>query len=99
LLGRHREAAGQYAKVVAQISGDASATDPQHRSVLAQALAHLGRGPEAVGAIQEALRLAPKDAQVAYEAALVYTLLGEESSALSNARRALELGYEPRWFG
>ncbi|HXU29342.1 MAG TPA: protein kinase [Thermoanaerobaculia bacterium] len=99
LLGRHREAAAKYGEVVAAISGDASATDPQYRSTLAQALAHLGRGPEAVGAIQEALRLAPKDSQVAYEAALVYALLGEESSALNNARRALELGYEPRWFG
>jgi len=99
LLGRHREATDKYAEVVAAISGDASATDPQYRSALAQALAHLGRGPEAVEAIQEALRLAPKDSQVAYEAALVYALLGEESSALTNARRALALGYEPRWFG
>ncbi len=99
LLGRHSEAAAKYAQVVTAISGDAAATDPQYRSTLAQALAHLGRGPEAVDAIQEALRLAPKNAQVAYEAALVYALLGEESSALTNARRALDLGCEPRWFG
>ena len=89
----------KYAQVVAAISGDTTATDPQYRSTLAQALAHLGRGPEAVEAIQEALQLAPKNAQVAYEAALVYALLGEESSALSNARRAIALGCEPRWFG
>ena len=99
LLGRRREAAAKYAQVVTAISGDRSATDPQYRSTLAQALAHLGRGPEAVEAIQEALRLAPKNAQVAYEAALVYALLGEEFSAYNNAKRALELGYEPRWFG
>lgn len=99
LLGRRAEAAAKYAQVVTAISGDAAATDPQYRSTLAQALAHLGRGPEAVEAIQEALRLAPKNAQVAYEAALVYALLGEESSALTNARRALTLGCEPRWFG
>ncbi len=99
LLGRRAEAAAKYAQVVAAISGDASATDPQYRSTLAQALAHLGRGPEAVEAIQEAIRFGPKNAQVAYEAALVYALLGEESSSLTNARRALALGYEPRWFG
>ncbi|MEP7013247.1 MAG: protein kinase [Acidobacteriota bacterium] len=99
LVGRQKEAAAKYALVVAAISADTTATDPQYRSTLAQALAHLGRGPEAVEAIQEALRLAPKNAQVAYEAALVYALLGEESSALTNARRALALGCEPRWFG
>lgn len=99
LLGRHDEASAKYSQVVAEISADKAATDPQYRSTLAQALAHLGRGPEAVEAIQEALRLAPQNAQVAYEAALVYALLGEESSALNNARKALELGCEPRWFG
>ncbi|HEV7671920.1 MAG TPA: protein kinase [Thermoanaerobaculia bacterium] len=99
LLGRRAEATAKYAQVVTTISSDATATDPQYRSTLAQALAHLGRGPEAVEAIQEAIRLAPKNAQVAYEAALVYALLGEESSALTHARRALALGYEPRWFG
>ncbi len=99
LVGRKDDAARKYAEVVAAISGDAAATDPQYRSTFAQALAHLGRGPEAVEAIQQALALAPKNAQVAYEAALVYSLLGEESSALTNARRALALGCQPRWFG
>ncbi len=99
LLGRKREAAAKYSQVVAAITADPAATEAQYRSTLAQALAHLGRGPEAVEAIQDALRTAPKNAQVAYEAALVYSLLGERSSALTNARRAMELGCEPRWFG
>ena len=48
--------------------------------------------------MQEALRRQPDHPGVAYEAALVYALLGDQASALWNAQRALELGVEPRWF-
>lgn len=64
----------------------------------AQALAHLGRHREAVSAIQRALQAAPSHPQVAFEAALVYAVIGERSSALANAERALELGLDRRWF-
>jgi Flp pilus assembly protein TadD len=77
---------------------DRSATTPQLLTVKAQALAHLGRGREAVAAVQQALRLAPNDAPVAYEASLVYAVLSEDDSALANAERALALGYGTRWF-
>jgi tetratricopeptide (TPR) repeat protein len=98
LAGRAEEGRALYGRVVELIAADPAATGPQFLTAKAQALAHLGRGPEAAAAVQEALRLAPANAQAAYEAALVYSLLGERSSALANAGRALDLGYEPRWF-
>ena len=67
-------------------------------TVRAQALAHLGRVEEAVGAVQGAVRRAPDNPQIAYEAALVYALVGEETSALLEARRALDGGVDRRWF-
>ncbi|HJX27006.1 MAG TPA: tetratricopeptide repeat protein, partial [Thermoanaerobaculia bacterium] len=98
LMRRTREADALYRQALERIEGDPAAASPQSLTVKAQALAHLGRGREAVAAVQEALRLAPNDGPVAYEAALVYSLLGEDDSALANAERALALGYEERWF-
>lgn len=98
LMQRPGEAEALYRQVLELIEGDPAAASPQSLTVKAQALAHLGRGREAVAAVQEALRLAPNDGPVAYEAALVYSLLGEDDSALANAERALALGYEERWF-
>src|SRR6185436_10932761 len=67
LLGRREDAAGLYRRVVALIEADSAATGPQFLTVKAQALAHLGRGPAAVAAVQEALRSAsPDDSGVAY---------------------------------
>lgn len=98
LMQRPSEAETLYRQVLERIEGDPAAASPQSLTVKAQALAHLGRGREAVAAVQEALRLAPNDGPVAYEAALVYSLLGEDDSALANAEKALALGYEERWF-
>jgi Flp pilus assembly protein TadD len=64
----------------------------------AQALAHLGRTVEAVETIQRALRLSPDNAQLVYEAAVVYALLGDRGSALFHARQAASLGVEASWF-
>lgn len=96
LHGDDTEADALYRSVVERVDQD---PDPDTLlTVRAQALAHLGEGQRAVADIQRALRLAPEDPHVVYEAALVYALLGEETSALWNARRALELGIERRWF-
>ena len=96
LHGDDTEADALYRSVVERVDQD---PDPDTLlTVRAQALAHLGEGERAVADIQRALRLAPEDPHVVYEAALVYALLGEETSALWNARRALELGIERRWF-
>ncbi len=99
LLGKTAEAEADYRAVLTQLAKDpATATTPQWLTIRGQALAHLHRGAEAVASVQEALRLAPKSPQVAFEAALVYTLSGERLSALAAASRARELGLEPGWF-
>lgn len=95
LRARPAEAASLYQRVVELVEAD-----PQPAplaSVKAQALAHLGRRDEAVAALQEALRRRPDHPWTLYEAALVFTLIGDDASAGWHARRALELGIEPRW--
>lgn len=98
LRGDSGEAKNLYQRVVELAAGDPAAPSPALLTIRAQALAHLGRGPEAVAAVQDALRLAPAQGPVLYESALVYALLGESSSAVANARKALETGIAPRMF-
>jgi len=98
LMGRRQEAEEQYRRILELTSSGPSRTDPQFLTVKAQALAHLGQGRQAVAAVQEALRLAPDNGSTAYEASLVYALLGEDDSALVNAEKAVKSGFGPRWF-
>ncbi len=98
LTGQKAEAERLYRRVVELIEADPAATSPSLLTVKAQALAHLGEGRGAVSAVQEALRLAPDQGPIVYEAALVYALLGEDHSALANAEKALRLGLNPRAF-
>ena len=63
-----------------------------------QAFAHLDRRREAVDAVQRALATAGDNPQASYEAALVYALIGDDTSALVNAEKALDRGVEARWF-
>ena len=44
------------------------------------------------------LRKAPDSPEVALIAALVYSLVGDQSSALVNATNAVEMGVNTRWF-
>jgi tetratricopeptide (TPR) repeat protein/tRNA A-37 threonylcarbamoyl transferase component Bud32 len=64
----------------------------------AQCLARLGRASDAVAMIQETLQKKSDDPLTFFDAALVYTLAGEQSSALVNAQKALEKGLQPSWF-
>jgi tetratricopeptide (TPR) repeat protein len=96
LQGRPDEAAAVYRQVVRATSLET--TDWQVLSARAQAQAHLRDGPGAVEAVQKMLRIGPEGAQIAYEASLIYTLLGDHNGALYNARRALRQGVEPRLF-
>ncbi|HKV11557.1 MAG TPA: protein kinase [Thermoanaerobaculia bacterium] len=98
LTGRKKEAEALYLRALDLLPEDPAASTPQFQSVKAQALAHLGRRREAAAAVQEALRLAPNDGFIAFEASLVYTLLGEDDSALVNVERALQLGIHKSWF-
>ena len=44
------------------------------------------------------LRIAPEGPQPAFDAALIYSLLGDRASARFNAQKALEQGIQPRLF-
>ncbi|HKH43845.1 MAG TPA: protein kinase [Thermoanaerobaculia bacterium] len=98
LRGRRTEAEALYRKVIDLAARDPAPTFWQTQTIRAQALAHLGRRDEAVAAVQQALRAAPDNPQVAYEASLVYALVGEASSARVHAERARAAGYDRRWF-
>jgi serine/threonine-protein kinase len=95
---RTAEARTLYESIVATADRQATPGNWQLLGVKAQALAHLGRTVEAVEAIQQALRLTPDNAQLAYEAAVVYALLGDRGSALFHARQASSRGVEASWF-
>jgi tetratricopeptide (TPR) repeat protein/TolB-like protein len=98
LRGRRAEAEALYRKVIDLAARDPAPAFWQTQTIRAQALAHLGRRDEAVDAVQQALRAAPDNPQVAYEASLVYALVGDAASARVNAGRARAAGYDRRWF-
>ena len=98
LRGRKTEAVALYRNVIDLADRDPAPTFWQTQTIRAQALAHLGRRDESVAAIQKALRAAPDNPQVAYEASLVYALVGDASSARVQAGRARDAGYDRRWF-
>lgn len=97
LLGRRGEAGALYERVLT-LTAQPAPDDWQALTVRGQALAHLGRPREAVTALQSALRISSGGAQTAYEAALIYTLVGDRTSALASAESALRGGIQPRWF-
>ena len=91
LAGRDAEAARLYAEVAQKLAGE---NDWQSLSVRAQAEARLGRKEAAITLLQEALQKAPEgDADMAFEAALVYSLLGERTPALVNIRKMVASGW------
>jgi serine/threonine-protein kinase len=96
LQGREEEAAALYRRVLELIEQDPAPTNWQILTIQAQAQAHLGHKSEAVETIQKVLTL--ENNQAATEAALVYALVGDESSAVVNARRAAAQGIAPSWF-
>lgn len=99
LQGRKAEAQEMFRRVLALSEKDPDTEEWQRLTVRAQAFAHLGERLRAVTEAQEALRLAPRSGQVAFEASLVSALVGDRTAALVNARRARELGFEaPGWF-
>jgi eukaryotic-like serine/threonine-protein kinase len=98
LAGRRDEASALYAHVLELVAQDPAPDFWQTLSVKAQALAHLGRAPEAATAVQRATADAPDNPQLAYEAALVYALIGDRASAQASAERAVSGGFDRRWF-
>lgn len=97
LAGRRDEALALYERVIELVAQDPAPGFWQTLSVKAQALAHLGRASDAAAAIQRATAAAPDNPQLAYEAALVYALIGDRASALASAERAVAGGFDRRW--
>ena len=100
LVGHREQALELYRQVVDLVQARLSSGEVnwQLQSARAQALAHLGISQNAVAAVQDALSLASGDSQAAYEAAVVFAILDDRASAAFQAQRALDLGYQPRWF-
>ncbi|MEM7583131.1 MAG: protein kinase [Acidobacteriota bacterium] len=97
LAGDDQVAGGLYREVLRLLEGSAE-SDTQTLTSRAQALARLGRGREAVAAIERAVARASDEPAVRFEAAYVYAIVGDRVSAERNMERALELGYDRRWF-
>ncbi len=96
--GRESEAHPLYERAQELAAGDPTGGNWQLASVQAQALAHLGRSEEARAALAPLLAEARGNAQAAYEAALVLTLLRDHEAAVAQALGALDGGVAPRLF-
>ena len=96
-----------------KIAGQTVQADTNYRQVIAlhqdkddlkswlergQALVHLGRHGEAVKAINQAKKQAPDNGEVAFAAALIYTQLGEDISAITQVEEALNRDIGAVWF-
>ncbi|HEX3128176.1 MAG TPA: protein kinase [Thermoanaerobaculia bacterium] len=97
LLGREAEARQLYAGIAESASRRATPGDWSMLAVQAQAFAHLGENDQALEAIQQALRLTPNNSQLSMEAAVVYVLIGDRSSALFHARQAAKQNVDASW--
>lgn len=97
LQGRNAEARALYSGIIAEAER-ANRKDWDNLGLKAQALAHLGEPTRAVETIQQALRLTPDNAQLSYEAAVVYAVVGDQNSALVHAQRAATGGVDAYWF-
>jgi eukaryotic-like serine/threonine-protein kinase len=97
LAEKRAEAESLYRRILGLTAQDPAAASWQLASIRAQALAHLGERRRAVEAVQQILVLAQGNAQAAFEVSLVYTLVGDRSSALVNAGKARAQGVAARW--
>lgn len=66
--------------------------------IVSQAHVHLGQNKQAIKAISKAKKLAPENGEVAFVAALVYSQLDEQVSAINQVEEALAAGLGFLWF-
>ncbi|MCP4897240.1 MAG: protein kinase [bacterium] len=97
LQGNTEAAEEWYRSALAALEASEQPDELEALDTEAQCLAHLGQNMEAVAAVQKRLRLAEDDMESHFTAALVYTIIGEPTSALVSAERAVELGLDVRW--
>ncbi|MFY8273645.1 protein kinase domain-containing protein [Pseudoalteromonas sp. SSDWG2] len=95
LSGMVYQAKEHYQRVVDINNGQDSAYSWSDR---AQAFAHLGDYQQATVAIKEALDAGPELADIYYGAAIVYSEIGDQYSALYYAKKSIEAGYQSSWF-
>jgi len=98
-LGNRQEAATHYRQALASLEKKAAEIPlgPVEKTIQAQCLVHLGQTHAAVALALDALAASPEEPEVAYQAALVFALAGENASALALAKKAVGLGLQPRW--
>ena len=99
LTGKSADARTTYGQVLATVEKDPARDNWDNALMAAQCRAHLGMHEAAIAATQDAIRKEPKNPDALFEAALVYAVSGERTSAIVNARRAVEYGLQPRWLG
>jgi len=82
---------------IARREQKAALTGPE-RLIKAQALARLGDAVPAVALTIEALGDGDRDAQVLFQAAIIYAICGEQNHAIVQAREARRRGLSAKWF-
>jgi tetratricopeptide (TPR) repeat protein len=99
-LGRKKAAEDHYRQALARLEQveAKSPLSPDDSMAKAQCLAQLGRASEAAELAQRTLQRRPDEPGIIYDAALVYALVGDRTSARINARAALQKGIGPGWF-
>jgi len=95
-LQGHSEAAADSYRVA--LDAAEGREDLEALVVISQCSAHIGDHVRAAEAAQMLLQRAPEEVQVLFVVSLVYSLIGELSSAIVSAQKALERGFQPMWF-
>ncbi len=95
LKGKTSQANTLYQQVIAS---NQARHDVKSLLELAQAYAHLGQQSAAIKTINQAIRQAPDNNEVAYTASLVYTELEQYLSAVAQAEQAIALNMGVVWF-
>jgi serine/threonine-protein kinase len=95
ILGDQEKAASHYQEVVTILEGE---EEVKYLLGLAQAYGQLNQANLAIEVLSKAQALAPGNGEVFYTAAIVYSLLKEETSAIFNSKAALNNNIGIVWF-
>jgi serine/threonine-protein kinase len=95
ILGNEESAISHYQQVVAILIGK---NEVKYLTNLAQAYGQLNKANLAIEALSKAQALAPKNGEVSYSSAIVYSLLKEEASAVHHVKAALKNNVGAVWF-
>jgi serine/threonine-protein kinase len=95
ILGNEESAIYHYQQVVAILKEKSEVKDLTY---LAQAYGQLNKANLAIEALSKAQALAPKNGEVSYSSAIVYSLLKEEASAVHHVKSALNNNIGAVWF-